>query len=104
MDFKTQLEKKLSQRQISKPTEDSKGPRTEIPLPPFVPRAEGPAFVSDIKNQPLADNKPVQGLKARPSCRVLTDNKVDANANNNIDPDNNTTNVYVLSCFNCWNK
>jgi hypothetical protein len=35
---------------------------------------------------------------------ILSNNNIDANSNNNIDPDNNRTIVYVLSCFNCWNK
>jgi hypothetical protein len=34
----------------------------------------------------------------------LSDNKVQALADDDVSANNNRTVIYVLSCFNCWNK
>ena len=57
------------------------------------------------QNPILSNNKvDVKQRESGATPLFLSNNNVDANSNNNIDPDNNRTIVYVLSCFNCWNK
>ena len=58
----------------------------------------------DTDEVPTQQNPILSNNKVDVKQRVLSNNNVDANSNNNIDPDNNRTIVYVLSCFNCWNK
>ena len=58
----------------------------------------------DTDEVPTQQNPILSNNKVDVKQPILSNNNVDANSNNNIDPDNNRTIVYVLSCFNCWNK
>ncbi len=118
-DIKKKLERTLSQKQIVVPkNEESK---------PFVapPPAPAPATIGETKKEetPSAntdvDNEAVPTLsKIYPNAekrdRKLTNqsikvngldgNKVDALTGDETQADNNRTIIYLLSCFNCFNR
>ena len=57
----------------------------------------------DTDEVPTKENPILSNNKVDVKQPILSDNNVKANADDNIQSNGNTTIVYVLACFNCFN-
>jgi hypothetical protein len=106
-ELKKKLERTLSQNKIIIPPSEESKPFTSPPapvenkekvmtFPQIYPKMETGNGVGDEGN--LSNNK------VKVATDALSGNKVDALKDDDVQADGNNTIIYVLSCFNCFNR
>jgi hypothetical protein len=118
-DIKRKLERTLSQNKIIIPPSEESKPFTSPPPPPPPPplqetkKEETPSANTDVDNEavptlskiyPNAEKRDRKLTNQSIKVSGLDGNKVDALTGDETQADNNRTIIYLLSCFNCFNR